>query len=767
MKKQLKLALMAVSVMVSAEAVAQDVVDNQQEDDSEAGGTLDRITVTATRRATSLEKTPLAISALTNENLERANVASMADIAAEVTGLNIVNQGAGLHRPVIRGLQGVGDAQVNIYLDNTPITGSPGTANSAGRFSPEIVPVDMERVEVLRGPQGTLYGGGAMGGAIRYITNKPNTSEFEGQIGAGGSSTKGGLGYDANLVLNVPLVEDEVAVRFVGYRRDEEGWIDNVANGGTDVNDFKKQGFRLMVGWTPTDNFTLTGTYIAEQVDAGARNIVQTDLPDLSTRNPGFDAIDDDLTIVNVTAEYETDWADLVYSYSKYKRDLLYRYSAVVDLLGINPPNLGGSLLIQPQDVDTSVHEVRIVSKQNDSGFYWTAGAFYSERNAFGLSDVYNLDMEGNLILADAAGSPGGMEGDIASLTFRRSVDQTQVEKAIFGELSYDIDDRTTLTAGARVFEFENRDGGQALVLRGVARDPVDFPFIEASSSHDGQVFKARISREILDDSVIYASWSQGFRSGGVNVEAVTAGIDLLDTPLTFKPDKVNNYEIGFRGALNNGRLTVATAGFLIDWTDMFVNLKRTDIGAAGNIEFRANAGEAQIYGFEFETEALLTENLKVSAGATVLSGELGSDVQRFGDSVGALEGDELPFVPDYTFNVTAEYGWELSNDVRAYVWGGYRYTGPTTGDFNPFVIGTDGLVTDTPNIQYTEYGDYGVLNLKLGVEADTWSGAFTIGNVTDSRECTYLLRSSIRPEPGNCFVETPRSFGVQFTKSF
>lgn len=744
---------------------------NSQERDDDSLS-IEEVVVTATRRSTSLATTPLAISALTNEMLERADVASMADLAAEVTGLNIVNQGAGLHRPVIRGLQGVGDSQVGIYLDNTPITGSPGTANSAGRFSPEIVPVDMERVEVLRGPQGTLYGGGSMGGAIRYITNKPDASGFEGKFGLTASSIDGSFGYNSDLVLNLPLVEDDLAIRLVGYMRDEEGYINNVVTGRSDVNEFEKQGARLMVGWTPTDNLTLTGTYISETVDAGARAIVQTDLPDLSTRNPGNDATDDDVSIFNLTAEYKASFADIVYSYSAYDRDLFYRYSAIVDLIGVNPPNLGGSLLIQPQDVESDVHEIRIVSNENDSNFYWTVGAFHSERDTFGLSDLINLDTAGNLIFPDPAGSPGAVEGDIASLTFRRSVDQTQTEKAIFGEVSYVFGEKTTLTAGTRLFEFENRDGGQSLVLLGEPRDPVANPYREASSTHDGEVFKLRLSHEILDDSVIYASWSQGYRSGGVNVELLTSGVDPEDTPTTFEPDRADNYEIGFRGAVNDGRTTVAAAVFLVDWTDMFVNLKRTDLQLLGggnllNVEFRANAGEAEISGAEVDVETLVGEHLTFSAGATLLSAELGSDVQRFGDSVGALEGDELPFVPDYTFNLTAEYGWNLNNGMKAYVWGGYRYTGTTYGDFNPFVIGTDGQPTTTPNILYTEYGDYGILNLKFGLEADTWSSSLSIGNVTDERECTYLLRSSIRPAPGNCFIEMPRSVALQFRKSF
>lgn len=729
--------------------------------DESGGGALEEVIVTATRRSTSIASTPLSVSAVTSAMLQRANVSSMSGLAAEVTGLNVVDQGGGLTRPVIRGLQGVGDAQVGVYFDNTPITGSPGTANSAGRFSPEMEPIDMERVEVLRGPQGTLYGGSSMGGAIRYITRKPDSSQFGGKFEAGLSSYESSVGYDGSFVLNMPVVEDKFALRLVGYMRDEDGYIDNAATGATDINDLETRGGRLAAAWTPSDAVDILATYYWEETEAGARAIVHTDLPDLQTRNPGPDAIDDETSIFNLTVDLQTNWSDITYSYSQYERELFYRYSIPIDPFGAAPPNFGGTLLTQPQDVDTDIHEIRFVSNL-DGRWQWTAGAFSSERDAYGESDLYFLDEAGLLIFLD--GSPGAMEDVIASLLFRRNVDQTQTEKAVYGDLSYDLSDRTTLTFGTRVFNFDNRDGGQPIALFG-GPFPGNPPFVEASSDHDGEVFKLHLSHAVLSDSVVYASWIQGFRAGGVNVEVVTSGFDPADTPLTFNPDEVDNYEIGFRGALMDSRMTLAVAAFYLDWTDMFVNLVRTDLPGLGNIEFRANAGEADISGIEFEIEALVGENLKLSAGTTILNGELASDIRAFGDSTGALEGDDLPFVPEYTLNLTAEYEWEFRN-MRAFVWGGYRYTGKTFGDFNPFLVDQDGPTT-TPNMSYTEYGDYGVLNLRFGLESDTWTGSVLIDNLTDERECAYLRRDAIRPQPGNCFIERPRSIGLRFSTYF
>jgi len=733
-----------------------------QEPSSASAPVIEEITVTATRRSTALATTPMAISALSSERLERANVTNMSDLAAEVTGLNVVDQGGGLNRPVIRGLQGVGDAQVGIYFDNTPISGSPGTANSAGRFSPELRPIDVERVEVLRGPQGTLYGGGAMGGAIRYVSNKPDSTAFSARLEGGASTFEGNMGYDGSAVVNIPIIQDKLAFRAVAHRRDRDGFIDNVATGESDVNDLENVGGRLALGWTPTESLEILATYYYEDFQSGSRAIVQTDLGDLETRNPGTTGSDDETSIFNITANLTTSWADAMYSYSNFKRDLLYRYPIAVDLFeGLAPENFAGQLLIQPQDVDMDTHEVRFTSN-GDGPFNWTVGAFYSERDTFGESDVYNLDASGSLIFPD--GSPGAREDDISSLLFRRYVDQTQTESALYGEVSYDFDDRTSLTFGTRVFDFENRDGGQPTVLSGAAF-PGNPPFVETDTDFSGEVFKLSLSREIFEDSVIYATWSQGYRAGGSNVEVSTSGFDPGDTPLTFKPDTVDNYEIGFRGSLNDGRMTVAAAAFYLDWTDLFVDQVRNDLPGPGNIEFRANAGEAEITGVEIEVEALLAQDFRISAGTTILEAELASNVRTFGDSVGALQGDSLPFVPEFTANLTLEYGWQLG-ELRAYAWGAYRYTGATTGDFNPFVIG-NGQQTDTPNIQYTEFGEYGILSLRLGVEGTDWTGALFVDNATDERECAYTRRDNIRPQPGNCFIEMPRSIGLRLSKTF
>ncbi|MCG8613257.1 MAG: TonB-dependent receptor [Pseudomonadales bacterium] len=496
--------------------------------------------------------------------------------------------------------------------------------------------------------------------------------------------------------------------------------------------------------------------YYFEEQNSDSQSVIREDLSGYQNTRFGLEPIDDEISILNLTANMETSWVDLVYSFSSYDRDLFYRFNIDVNLFSANPTN-GGAALIQPQDVDTDVHELRFVSNA-DGPLKWTTGIFLSERNTFGLSEVYYRNESGDLI--NLSGGPGS-EGDPASIAFRRSVDQKQTERAIYGEVSYDFTDNTTLTFGARIFEFENDDGGAALVSPvGI---PANAPFIGASSEHDGEVFKLKLSHNILDDSVVYLNWSQGFRAGGANVEALTSGFPIADTPETFEPDTVDNYEIGFRGALMDGRLTLATALFYLDWQDMFVDLERNDL--LGNIEFRANAGEAEITGLEFETEVLLAEDFKVSASFTVIDGELASDVRQFGDSAGALAGDTLPFQPDMTFNLSAEYGWAMAN-LRSYIWAGYRYVGESSTDFHPFVIDSNGPTT-TPNPEYTEVGDYGILSLRYGLEGDDWNGAFYIDNATDERECTFIRITGLRPPPGNCFVERPLTAGIRFSKDF
>ena len=284
-----------------------------------AQGAIEEIVVTALKRTSTLQDTPIAISALTSEGLERVGADDFVDFVGSVPGLTLRDNGPGATRPTIRGIASPGEPQVGVYFDEALVVGAPGTTNDAGIRSPELKPFDLERVEVLKGPQGTLYGGGSMGGTLRFITKKPNAEKFEGKISVEGSTVEhGDAGFQVNGMVNIPIIEDQLAVRIVAYKRDDPGFIDNVAYGEDDINDVDTEGGRVSIRWTPTDRLTATGTVYYQDQNVGGGFHFN---PSIDGDNPKTDAIsrepfNDEQVLYNLTLEYGFDWADALYSYS-------------------------------------------------------------------------------------------------------------------------------------------------------------------------------------------------------------------------------------------------------------------------------------------------------------------------------------------------------------------------------------------------------------------------------------------------------------------
>jgi iron complex outermembrane recepter protein len=718
----------------------------QSEDGARRGGALEEITVTATRRETLLATTPQSISALSEQSLERIGVTDFIDLVGAVPGLTMKDEGPGLIRPVIRGVAGQGEAQVAVYYDETPVSSGPGTSENAGRFTPEIKPIDIERVEVLRGPQGTLYGASSMGGAIRFITNKPDTNQFEGSAGAEFSSyADGGVGYQANAVVNIPLVEDRLAVRAVVYRRDQDGFVDNPALGLEDINDVETTGARIAVRFEPNDNWSLTGTYFYQEQEVASGFHINPNLDGLQVDLGGLDPFDDENTILSLIVEGSTEWADIVYSFSHADRDMSYRYWV---------PNFSptGSLLVQPMPNDATTHELRLSSNSDSSPFLWTVGAYYQERDSLVFSQVFQVGQD-------------GLPSD--DLYFQRSVESYLEELSFFGELGYDITDRMNITIGARAFSFDRYNDAQSQVSFGGT--PIDslVPPVRSSSDESDVVYKALLSYEVSEDIVGYLQFSQGFRAGGPN-QAVDPALAVI--PESYVSDTVDNLEFGLRGTLADGRVTFGTAIYSIEWDS--IQLRQTD--ATGLFSFVGNGGQAEVNGLEVEITAALFQDLTLNAGLNYLfDDQLTSDSPLNSTTGGlsqtGLKGDQIPNVADFGYNLSLEQGWELSNGLRMYLMGRYEFTNGSASDYNRYLIDpATGAESNVLNIGYNDIqGDYGIADLRLGIEGDTWRAALFVKNVFDERGITFTFERPLRPDPGFNFVEKPRTIGVSFTKEF
>lgn len=708
---------------------------------------LEEVVVTALKRNTSLQETPISISALGGDALVKMGADDFEDYVGKVPGLNLLDNGPGSRRLVIRGVQGAGEAQVGLYYDEVPVTGAPGSSSDAGQRQPDIKMVDIERVEVLRGPQGTLYGSGTMGGTLRVITNKPDAGGFGARVGTDLSYTEhGDMNTKLTGMVNLPLIEDELAVRLVAYDYDMAGYIDNVAYGKDNLNDEQTSGGRVSVRWTPGDRLTLTGMYIQQDTETGGGFSYHRGVGDLKTDTPTRDPFDDDVTIANITGELMFDWGTWMVSYSDYERDVVFNFDSSAPPF---PPPYELLVANQPQPLDMTSFETRL-SSDGAGPLNWTVGFFTSTRDA---------TLDSNILAA----GPDGYPLDPPNYFFLRDDETSLEQKSVFGEVSYDFTRQLTLTLGARAFdsEFEKRDTTR-VELFGI---PIENPQTVVSEFDEtGEIFKVHLAYDLNEDILLYGQVSEGFRPGGANQTVVGQAI-----PKGYESDSVTNYELGLRSSWLDGKLTLNTAVYHLVWDNIQVT-GRTDDNLFG---YLTNAGEAQVDGIELELSWLATNNLELAFTLNAVDARLTEDQPPANNDRAGLKGDDIPVVPDVTASLSAQYNWPLQNGLSLYLRGDVNYTGASNNNFRDYLIDPDptsptfGEETSTPNDRFAEMDAYAVTNLRFGLEGATWGIEAYVNNVEDERGETYHFVDNFRPAPGETFVIRPRTAGISLYKTF
>ena len=347
---------------------------------------LGTIVVTATRRSETLQKVPMPVSVMSYHDIQREHLQDFADYTADAPGFNVVNFGAGLNELSIRGIasgSGQPSASVGVYVDDTPY-GSSSVFAEGSLLTPDLDPADLDRIEVLRGPQGTLYGAGALGGVIRFITIPPDTENYSGRLEVGGSSVDGGgNGFDVHGMANLPLVKDKLAIRANVYDRTDPGFIDDAGLGRTDVNESKVRGGRVSLLWTPTDKTSLRVTALAQNLNSDGTPSEALDpatlLPvygDLQQRGPGgtgtFDAR---YRLYNATFNTDLGWATLMSSSSYSTLDSLQNED-VTPLLFLGPQANGqpyGTLEAVTVPQTKATEEIRLTSPKSQT-VEWLGG---------------------------------------------------------------------------------------------------------------------------------------------------------------------------------------------------------------------------------------------------------------------------------------------------------------------------------------------------------------------------------------------------------
>lgn len=791
--------LIAIAMLASG-AAAQQNIEDVDDEASEAAP----IIVTATKRATLLQDVPFSINAQTQEDLQRTGANSVEDIARNVAGLTVQNLGPGQSQVAIRGVSagqivrdqpGVKE-QVGIYLDESVI--------SLSLFTPDLDLFDLDRVETLRGPQGTLFGSGSVGGTVRYITNQPDLFVVEGLV-EGNVNLVDGDDFGGHLkgAISVPLVEGKIAARAVGYYTQFGGFIDALREGGSvdeDVNSGERFGGRLAVTFAPTETITITPRILYQEVEADGFNRQEvfnlfanpfTDPAAPGGRAPVTFDEREQFLLLDERFKDETLIADLVGTFafgdaveltsvtSYSDRSILVSRDASaltgsvsVDLGFPDEAVLLPSNLRDTTELETFTQELRLASIGDDP-LQWLVGAFYSDVQR---EYAQRLPTPGYAAFVDAAFGDGTAAATSDPFSpdspFNSEIPLDIEQFALFGEASYDFG-RLTATAGLRYYDFtETRD----ILFTGLFADFTDRENEETSS--DGFTPRFLLSYEVNDDITLNAQAARGFRLGGIN--------DPLNLPLctpedraTFEPfegsfddETLWNYEVGVKAQRPNFRASAAL--FYTDISDLQVTL---DAGSCSSrIVF--NVPEAHTVGLEFEFGLTPTPGLDVAVSGAFIQAEFDSSVTSGGAVVGGIrDGNRLPSVPEYQLALSGTYEWEVARATDAFVNATFQFVGdrftqpsdqePDAGVFVsnlPFGGATGNEVTRLD----LNLPAYEILNLRAGVEmASGIDVEVYVNNVFDEN----ALLSFDRERGGRARLgfrtNQPRTYGITVRKAF
>ncbi len=757
---------------------------------------FEEVMVTATKRASTIKDVPFSINAQTQADIERSGATNLEELSRNVAGLTVQNLGPGQSQVAIRGVSagqivrdqpGVKE-QVGVYLDESVI--------SLSLFTPDLDLYDLNRVETLRGPQGTLFGSGSVGGTIRYITNQPNLESSEGSFEANiNTVTDGDVGGSIKGMYNAPFADGTAALRIVGYYTEYAGYIDALGEGGSrkdDVNDGSRVGVRAAITWEPNDNVVITPRLIYQEISTDGFNRQEVfnlfANPHTTTRTPiqlgereqyllldeGFN---DDTLILDLTAQVAFDSFDATFVTSYTDRDILVSRDASA-LTGSVSVDLGypeaavtlPSNLLDATAVEQFTTELRF-SSNNDGPWQWLAGVFYSDTDR---EYSQRLPTPGYAAFTDAvlgAGTSAAVANGFPNLDspFNSDLPYSLQQFAIFGEITFDINERTHLTAGGRFYDYDEK---RFISSGGLFANGDSMTFDETSA--DGFTPRVMLSYDYSDDVTFNAQASQGFRLGGVN-DPLNANLctpadrQIFGSFQSYEDETLWNYEVGVKAVFNDN-VTFNTAVFFADISDLQVTL---DAGSCSSrISF--NVPEAHSTGIEFELDVQATDDFNFSIAGSVLESEFDSTVIDATGSIlgGVADGNRLPSVPEFQVAATATYELQRGFIEGSESWLSAtfhyidsRFTQPSdqvagAGNFSsglPFGGATGNEVTSL-NL---DLPDYSILNLNYGMAKDSWEAVLYVNNLTDENADTSFDRERGGRARLGFRTNTPRTFGV------
>jgi iron complex outermembrane recepter protein len=732
---------------------------------------LQEIIVTAQKRESTVQTTPLSITALTGQDLVDRGITDIAAIVQSVPGVSMRTSGPGQTELEIRGLTSSGgnSATVGFYLDDIPLSAPASAQNGKVVIDPNLY--DLNRIEVLRGPQGTLYGSGSMGGTIKLVPNAPDPNAFDAsaQLILGGTDGGDTLNHTENAMVNLPLA-DTVALRLVGSSQVLSGWIDRIViaqpdfpapvNATTrgnvaaapiaaifkDVNDENLRSVRASLLWKPTDRLSIEPTFMYQEITQGGLNLIDSQ-PGTKTQYQPYDSpepFEDRIDIGSLNVQYHFDAADLTSTTSYWRRDENLRQDGteeIATVLGapIYPADGGAG-----QNFPTSLEddksrqyseEIRLTSSGHGD-FKWLVGYFYQD---------FESDFD-EFVDTPFTAIPGTIPN-----AFTQFQPTKILQNSFFGEASYTFLQQFTATVGLRRYYYT---GSVNTAVSGwlSSSGTDDFNHYSTGERDSGVTPKLNLSYQLDENLLLYGTVSQGFRPGGGNQPIPTAGalgtecladlqaIGLNAAPLGFKPDKVWSYELGEKFRSGDGRMTINSAGYFENWQHIQQN-----IPLECGFPFTGNAGDAHIYGAELEINAVLVQGLVASVNGSW------THAQYIANAVPTTTIDErLQEVPE----VTAAASLNYRHGIRD----GLAFIGRVENNYVGSRIDTTAQANFLPS--------YDLTNIRAGVEGSNWTAVLFANNVTN--RLALLTNSPAINVNVSTFnrtaVEQPLTFGIDVT---
>ena len=768
---------------------------------------IGEIIVTAQKRATSLQDVPFSVAAVTGQDLEQSGASNIVELARNVPGLYIADIGPGQSQVAIRGISagqvvrdqpGVKES-VGIYLDESPI--------SIALFTPDLDLYDLDRVEVLRGPQGTLFGAGSSSGTVRYITAQPNVGNMGGSVDLTASGvTDGDFGGSVKGSLNLPLGEN-AAMRAVGYYTEFSGFIDSLYPGRAtqkDVNGGSRTGGRLAFRFEPSENFTITPRIVYQKLETDGfprvdyynllGNTYTTTEPQVDPGERGQvtqlpEGLTDDFLMGDLKLEFDFGSVGLtaVTTYIDRTVNVLRDATQLTGSVTKSPIGLSDadarldSALHDDTELTTFSQEIRFGSS-GEGAFQWVAGAFYQESDRkYGQT----LPTPGYDALI---GAPSSLFGAPADTPFysRMSYDFSQF--AVFGEATYTFNQHWALTGGLRYYDFQE---DRLLTFAGVFADPAIYLDEPGSTSSDGVSPRVILAFSPTDDVQFTAQVARGFRLGGIN-DPLNEG---LCTPAdratygghpTWDDEEVTNYEVGAKTRLAGGRVTFNASVFYSDIDGLQA------VADAGSCSSRIilNA-QAVSQGAEMELFVRPNEHWDLGLSATLADTQI---TESQTDGTGAIiagirDGNRLPTSPEFQAAATAAYNWSFGNSLESYVRFTVQYVGdsytqladqepnfgiltntlPTTGrpPGSADLINMGGIPANTTINFDPNLPSYSIGNIRWGFGTEAWEAALYINNIWDERAFLSLDRERGRRARVAYMTNQPMTYGVNFHMNF